>query len=433
MRLTRSATRPVVLSSSFTSFSTSSTSDVKSNTRLTRSATQSSTVSSSSSSSSTSHAKPKNMRLTRSATKQNKDVSHDGSSTELIEGEEKYLMKPKFIEKWNTRYEELVQYKKEHGHVNVPHRQGALGRWVTAQRVNYKNMIEENQDPRSNRMSPERLQALEKLGFQWTMRLDWDQSFEKLQEFHDKYGHTRVPTEVPNDGGVAKHLHVWCAEQRVQYQYKQKNKPHSITDEKIQKLKSLDFHFDVLGEAWEKKFQELVEYKKKHNGYTNVPIDSACGLGVWVHSQRSQYMLWKQNKHSCLTEDRRLALEGIGFSWSSLEAQLPQKNAYWEKKYKELIQFKEKHGHTNVSCNAGKLGRWVSVQRDQYRFFKTKTKPSNMTEERIQKLEKIGFKWKVRVVTEWEDWFQQLVQYKKKHGHTDPPGSGTNKSRLGNW
>merc|ERR1712150_227607 len=61
----------------------------------------------------------------------------------------------------------------------------------------------------------------------------------------------------------------------------------------------------------------------------------------------------------------------------------------------ELESYKVKHGHCNVPPIAGKLGRWVAYQRVQYRLLQ-EGKQSSMTDERIQKLESIGFQWSLR-------------------------------------
>jgi len=64
-------------------------------------------------------------------------------------------------------------------------------------------------------------------------------------------------------------------------------------------------------------------------------------------------------------------------------------------RFKELIEYKAKHGDCFVPDNYGpnkQLGTWVNTQRRQYRFLQ-QGKHSQMTEERINKLEEIGFKW----------------------------------------
>ena len=61
----------------------------------------------------------------------------------------------------------------------------------------------------------------------------------------------------------------------------------------------------------------------------------------------------------------------------------------WLARYKELKEYKAKHGHRNVPARLGQLGNWVYKQRHFYRSL-VDGNPSNMTGERIVKLEDIA-------------------------------------------
>ena len=68
------------------------------------------------------------------------------------------------IQQWETRFNELVQYKARHGDCNaprgrkVPQSQGPLGRWVHKQRDGYKK----------SKLSQDRIDRLNGIGFDWT-------------------------------------------------------------------------------------------------------------------------------------------------------------------------------------------------------------------------------------------------------------------------
>ena len=67
------------------------------------------------------------------------------------------------------RYNELVEFQREHGHCNVPDKysaNAALGNWVTNQRSRYRNLKNGNKPA----ITPTRVELLEKLGFQWSVR-----------------------------------------------------------------------------------------------------------------------------------------------------------------------------------------------------------------------------------------------------------------------
>ena len=55
-------------------------------------------------------------------------------------------------------------------------------------------------------------------------------------------------------------------------------------------------------------------------------------------------------------------------------------------------KYKETHGHCNVPRKHGPLGIWVDTQRKSYRLLKAR-KSARMSDDRIQKLEAIGFQW----------------------------------------
>ena len=66
---------------------------------------------------------------------------------------------------WLIRYEELIAFKQQYGHCNVPTRyvqNKPLGVWVSTQRKQYRLLIK---DKRSC-MTTERIAALEKIGFE---------------------------------------------------------------------------------------------------------------------------------------------------------------------------------------------------------------------------------------------------------------------------
>ncbi len=64
----------------------------------------------------------------------------------------------------------------------------------------------------------------------------------------------------------------------------------------------------------------------------------------------------------------------------------------------ELIVFKDEFGHCNVSirdANNLQLARWCDGMRTAYKTIqKGKKTNSNLSQDRIDRLEEIGFKWK---------------------------------------
>jgi hypothetical protein len=70
---------------------------------------------------------------------------------------------------WEDRLNELADYRKIHGHCNVPRNyseNAKLGRWVSAQRTQFRL----HRERKTSRMTPFRIQALKNLGFEWNRR-----------------------------------------------------------------------------------------------------------------------------------------------------------------------------------------------------------------------------------------------------------------------
>ena len=150
-----------------------------------------------------------------------------------------------------------------------------------------------------------------------------------------------------------------------------------LSEDRIKRLEDMGFTWEQLESKWEGMFNTLKEYKEKH-GDCNVPAiwRENKQLGKWVRVQRSNY------QNSKLSEGRIERLEKIYFVWNVLESQ-------WEEKFNALKEYKENHGHCNVSQywrENKQLGSWVNEQRNNYRKGK-------LSKDRIKRLEEIGFVW----------------------------------------
>ena len=66
------------------------------------------------------------------------------------------------------RYDELIAFKQQHGHCNVPKKYSAnklLGQWVSNQRTQYRFKCKGE----ASSMTADRQADLEKIGFQWNL------------------------------------------------------------------------------------------------------------------------------------------------------------------------------------------------------------------------------------------------------------------------
>ncbi|KAL3802120.1 hypothetical protein HJC23_010876 [Cyclotella cryptica] len=132
--------------------------------------------------------------------------------------------------------------------------------------------------------------------------------------------------------------------------------------------------------VWNQSFHELSEYKKRF-GTCDVPptYSENPRLQIWINDQRLHYRNCLVGKTPSLTSFQIRCLESIGFQWVNTL------HVCWEERFKQLVEYKHETRGTNQKPSLA-LGRWIVSQRNKY-------KAGQLTEERIKKLEGIGFVW----------------------------------------
>lgn len=123
----------------------------------------------------------------------------------------------------------------------------------------------------------------------------------------------------------------------------------------------------------------LQVFMKKH-GHCNVPTNSSdCPqLGRWVAAQRYKRRI------GALCPEIASELEHMGFVWSPSDLA-------WDAMFQALVEFKAKHGHTDVPeqwPENTRLANWVQSQRHRHRKGK-------LAADRIHRLESIQFTWAI--------------------------------------
>ncbi|CAJ1932802.1 unnamed protein product [Cylindrotheca closterium] len=165
------------------------------------------------------------------------------SSTPSIRKEakvEKVKYGPRHIEQWNMRFQELVDFQKEHGHCLVPmydHASPKLSNWVKRQRNQYRLKIE----GKHSTLCDKRQKALEDLGFVWDSHAAcWDERYKELVKFFRENGHSKVPKSYKKNPSLS----VWVKCQRRQFKLLQAGKPSYISEDRIRLLSELNFDFN---------------------------------------------------------------------------------------------------------------------------------------------------------------------------------------------
>ena len=106
-------------------------------------------------------------------------------------------------ENWETSYQLLVEFQKEHGHCDVSQvekKSSVLSRWVQRQRFGY---MVRKKGKRSS-MTDSRIERLDEIGFIWDKRDQvWQQRMNELREFRAKHGHDNVPKNYPENQALS--------------------------------------------------------------------------------------------------------------------------------------------------------------------------------------------------------------------------------------
>jgi len=133
---------------------------------------------------------------------------------------------------WYERYDELVEFWKQHGHFFVENK--TLFNWVHRQRVRYKGCGKSNGLP----MSKSEVYLLERIGFPWISdrgEVQWQIRYDELVQFLEAEGRFPKDSEHPS-------LYKWMANQR--YRYKG-NGYSDLSDHQIQKLEKIGFRWSM--------------------------------------------------------------------------------------------------------------------------------------------------------------------------------------------
>jgi hypothetical protein len=257
-------------------------------------------------------------------------------------------------QKWNSFYQELVEYKHKHGNCDVPpSAHTPLSYWVTKQHAEYQKIKEANIDGSNGAISQTqssvpskltlaRLQRLIDVRFvfrQLTKTFTWEERMEQLQKYKEEHGHVRVPKSHSELG-------VFVNRQRYEWSKWQDGRPSTMTEERIKDLQQLNFvfcagrkmaHVDYKNKkSWDERYDDLLRFKEEY-GHAVVP-QSYPGLGEWVHTQRMYYKkLKKTGKKTPLTSERVMKLADIGFVFDATKRRGTQVGTNVESDHLELM------------------------------------------------------------------------------------------------
>mmetsp|Transcript_15384 Transcript_15384/g.42579 ORF Transcript_15384/g.42579 Transcript_15384/m.42579 type:complete len:381 (-) Transcript_15384:655-1797(-) len=294
---------------------------------------------------------------------------------------------------WVERAKELLEFAKLHGHCIVPKRYApnkSLANWVNKQRQEYRR-FHSGEKPCS--LTQDRIDILNELGFCW-------------------------------DASSI------CSSQRKNQQ--QQGQQLQSAARTASTLPPIDFSEQVeKEEEWWDTFELLQSYMTEHQISYVHDVPHKSRLDDWVKSVRSKWQSDQQqgaeerkaarsgssrvnhgtpsNTNKRLSSKQIKAMTSVDRYWH-----LTARQATWEKRFLELLQYRQQHGDccVPISYQANKkLANWVSTQRKQYNL-RRRGQKSGLTDERLERLRAIGFVW-----NRWEHEFSVKQQQQQQQRH----------------
>jgi hypothetical protein len=268
---------------------------------------------------------------------------------------------------------------------------------------------------KNGRLPLDRINRLKALDFVWDPHeAAWLEMWEELQMYKAKYGHCNVAKDDDSNAALA----TWVGTQRMVWNKNRRSLAQILTQERIDKLNTLDFVWEPYKTKWEHMFSELCLFRNKH-GHCNVSKGDTgnVALANWVGTQR------QFRKNDRLDGDRIRRLKELGFIWDRYEAK-------WDEMYIKLQLFKAVHNHCDVrkeDHDNRQLSTWVNTNRRARKYGSTR-----LTLEQIRKLDEIGFTWNPFDVA-WEEMYETLKIFREKNGHCRVPAIYLKEPQLGRW
>jgi hypothetical protein len=213
-----------------------------------------------------------------------------------------------------------------------------------------------------------------------------------------------------------------------------------LSDEQIQRLSDAGFKWCLrkreltTNRTFDDRLNDLMAFKAKY-GHCDVSTSGDdASLGRWCSLLRVSYKKMQNNQkpRMKLSDAQIQRLNDAGFKLC-----LRKVGSDFDKRFNELMAFKAKYGHCNVSqCgDDASLGRWCNVLRGSHKKMQHNQKPQmKLSVEQIQRLNDAGFKWCLRKVgSDFDDRFNDLMAFKAKYGHWDVSTCGDDDASLGSW
>lgn len=312
---------------------------------------------------------------------------------------------------WDIMFEQAKKYFDEHGDLDVPKRymttEGySLGMWVQTQRRVYKGDVAGN-------FTQVQIDRLDSIGMRWNSANDvaWERFYASAKVYYEEHGDLNPQAQYVDKNGIA--LGAWLARLRLYRNSGIKNR--YMTEERVAALDKLDMIWSVPDYIWEENYAAALRYHREH-GNLDVPhdyIDSkGVKLGQWMTTLRS-VRNGSAKRVKPMSAEQIARLDAIGMIWGS------KYDIQWYESFAALCDYNKCFGNFDIPASFKTstgiaLGKWIRRQRDFY-------EQGKLSDERIEKLQSIGFK--LEKPDPWEEKYQLAKNYYIEHGNLKMPGN----------
>ncbi len=302
---------------------------------------------------------------------------------------------------------ELRQFFLQNGHCYVPSTKeyADLSEWV--QNIKLSRL----------RLSKELTAELDSMGFDWEIYNGYDSiwlgHYYSLVKFKEKYGHLKVSCKT---GDYIK-LGRWVNGQRIREAKLPSNRKRLLNE--IGFLWSRDIK-RLQEEKWLKNYNALAEFKAKY-GHCRPKIGQ-------LNKDVIKWIDYHRRIKEKTAPKRVEKLEELGFLWREDIKRLEE--IEWQDYYRQLIAFKEKNGHCQVTDTTAEKSfyYWVQAQRRQ---------ENKLPKEKKLLLDDLGFLWSQDLQdildNSWNKHYQALKEFYKENGHCKVPAKYVENPSLGAW
>lgn len=259
-----------------------------------------------------------------------------------------------------------------------------------------------------------------------TLTLSWDLMYAQAEAYYRANGALDVPRRYTTPEGLP--LGSWISTQRKARRGMCSGR---LSQEQIARLDSIGMIWENCQELrWEKSYALARAYYEA-NGNLNVPADFITGdgfqLGRWLANQRQ--LRSGLNRRSRLSPERVARLDALGMVWNYADYA-------FERDYLAATAYYLEHGNlrvpANYVCENGfRLGAWINRLKDRHAG---KDGCPPLTQEQIDRLDRIGMIWLNKYEEQWERAFAQAqLWYREKGNLNVPAGHSAGGVALGRW